>query len=62
MSFIIKPLTGIGEENMKCNHPEAFVSIKNGKRVCGICGEIAPEPVKEKPEKKEGKKNAHKGN
>lgn len=47
---------------MKCNHPEAFVSIKNGQRVCGICGEIAPEPAKEKPEtKKEGKKNARRG-
>lgn len=46
---------------MACNHPEAFVSIKNGYRVCGLCGEIVPEPVKENPEtKKEGKKNARK--
>jgi hypothetical protein len=49
---------------MACNHPEAFVSIKNGHRVCGLCGEIVPivpKPVKENPEtKKEGKKNARK--
>lgn len=46
---------------MACNHPEAFVSIKNGQRVCGLCGAIVPEPVKENPEtKKGGKTNARK--
>lgn len=50
---------------MVCNHPEAFVSIKNGQRVCGICGGIVPEPVKAPAEKpaekaapKKGGKNA----
>lgn len=45
----------------ECKHPEAFVSIKNGHRVCGLCGAVVPEPAAEvKPEKKEGKKNARK--
>lgn len=54
---------------MKCEHPEAFVSIKNGHRVCGLCGEIVPKPaaagpaekkpVKAEP-KKGGKTNARK--
>lgn len=34
----------------ECKHPEAWVSIKNGKRICGLCGEVTPEP--EKKEKK----------
>jgi transcription initiation factor TFIIIB Brf1 subunit/transcription initiation factor TFIIB len=33
------------ETTMECKHPEAFVSIKNGHRVCGLCGAIVPEPV-----------------
>ena len=58
---------------MECKHPEAFVSIKNGHRVCGLCGAIVPEPVaaaepeekkpaaEEKPApKKGGKTNARK--
>ena len=49
---------------MKCEHPEAFVSIKNGHRVCGLCGAIVPEPAEKKPVKAEpkkgGKSNARK--
>lgn len=56
---------------MGCNHPEAFVSIKNGHRVCGLCGtdlsEVGPvvEPAEKKPAakaepKKGGKTNARK--
>lgn len=51
----------------ECKHPEAFVSIKNGRRVCGLCGEVVPEPaanvlkpVEKATPKKEGKKNARK--
>lgn len=40
---------------MNCKHPEAFVSIKNGKRICGLCGAVVPVPVEapaeEVPEK-----------
>lgn len=54
----------------ECKHPEAFVSIKNGHRICGLCGKVAPEPVENSGNvlknvekatpKKEGKKNARK--
>ncbi len=54
----------------ECKHPEAFVSIKNGHRVCGLCGAIVPKPVEnggnvlknveKATPKKEGKKNARK--
>lgn len=40
---------------MECKHPEAFVTIKNGKRVCGLCGAEVPKP--EAPKPKRGKKN-----
>ena len=56
---------------MSCEHPEAFITIKNGQRVCGICGatveEFAamnpPEPVEDqeapKPKaRRRTKKNA----
>jgi hypothetical protein len=55
---------------MECKHPEAFVSIKNGQRVCGLCGAVVPapaaaEPAEKKPAakaepKKGGKTNARK--
>lgn len=55
----------------ECKHPEAFVSIKNGHRVCGLCGAIVPKPVEnggnvlknveKATPKKEGKKNARRG-
>lgn len=49
---------------MECTHPEAFVSVKNGKRICGICGQEAPVKQEEKPAKggpkKGGKANARK--
>lgn len=35
---------------MNCEHPEAFVSIKNGKRICGLCGAVVPVPVEEPAE------------
>lgn len=52
----------------ECKHPEAFVSIINSKRICGLCGAIVPElkpeetggNVEKATPKKEGKKNARK--
>lgn len=56
----------------ECKHPEAFVSIINNKRICGLCGAIVPElkpeetggnvlkNVEKATPKKEGKKNARK--
>ncbi len=26
---------------MECKHPEAFISIIKGKRICGLCGKEA---------------------
>ena len=56
---------------MSCEHPTAFITIKNGQRVCGICGATVeeftamnpPEPVEDqeapKPKaKRRTKKNA----
>lgn len=56
---------------MSCEHPKAFITIKNGQRVCGICGATVeeftamnpPEPVEDqeapKPKaKRRTKKNA----
>ena len=45
---------------MDCKHPEAFVSIKNGKRICGLCGAVAPKivPKAPKPAPKKGGKHA----
>lgn len=52
---------------MECKHPEAWVSIKNGKRICGLCGAVVPESdgntlknVEKATQKKEGRKNARK--
>jgi uncharacterized Zn finger protein (UPF0148 family) len=28
---------------MSCEHPTAFITIKNGQRVCGICGATVEE-------------------
>lgn len=28
---------------MECKHPDAFITIKNGQRVCGICGATVEE-------------------
>lgn len=28
---------------MSCEHPKAFITIKNGQRVCGICGATVEE-------------------
>lgn len=51
----------------ECKHPEAFVSIINNKRICGLCGAVVPEAsgnvlknVEKATPKKEGKKNARK--
>lgn len=56
---------------MSCEHPKAFITIKNGHRVCGICGATVeeftamnpPEPVEDqetpKPKtRRRTKKNA----
>lgn len=45
---------------MECNHPEAFVSVKNGYRICGICGEIIPEFPMNPPEPSEQPEEAPK--